>query len=57
MLFGGQGEVFQNGKFERQTENGRLKAIFTRQLFDDFSEFDCSTQTWQTMARTSVFVF
>ena len=53
ILYGGQGQLVDGGKFERQTEHGKLKSIFIRQLLDDMYEFDSATMKWTSIPRSS----
>mmetsp|Transcript_26284 Transcript_26284/g.38966 ORF Transcript_26284/g.38966 Transcript_26284/m.38966 type:complete len:688 (+) Transcript_26284:108-2171(+) len=54
IVFGGQGNLLDSGVCERGTENGKVKYLSMRQLYDDMYEFDCETRRWTFMPRRKV---
>lgn len=54
IVFGGQGHLLDSGICERGTENGKVKYISMKKLFDDMYEFDCQSKTWLALPRRKI---
>jgi hypothetical protein len=54
IIFGGQGELFDSGVCERGTENGKVKYLSMRRLYDDMYEFDCQKLSWVLLPRRKI---
>jgi hypothetical protein len=54
VIFGGQGHLLDSGVCERGTENGKVKYLAMRKLFDDMYEFDCEKLSWTLLPRRKI---